>query len=118
MEHYEQIYAQKCEYYRQFFIDISRSDYWVNRGFKRGSDRLVKELSRISDLDHFVDYFVAYYGVPKDKWFSSSPARQWLLRYVPLSRLSSVNPSKRSFVFKDERLYEDIIGKVCTVLNI
>ena len=65
LDNYEQIYAQKCEYYRQFFTDISRSDYWVNRGFKRGSDRLVKELSRISDLDHFVDYFVAYYGVPK-----------------------------------------------------
>lgn len=117
LDNYEQIYSQKCEYYRQFFMDISRLDYWVNRGFKCGSDRLVKELSRISDLDHFVNYFVAYYGVSKDKWFSSSPARQWLLRYVPLSKLSSVNPSKRSFVFKDERLYDDIIGKVCTRLE-
>lgn len=117
LKYYEQIYSQKCEYYRQFFEDISRVDYWKNRGVERGADSLVKELTRIPDLDHFVHYFVSYYGVPKDSWRSSVPARQWLLRYTKLSALPSSPSSSRSFVFAHERLYESIIDKVCTKLE-
>lgn len=116
LEHYVEIYRQKKEYYRQFFVDISRTDFWRNRGIIHGSDSLVQELRKIDHLDHFTDYFIAYYGVPKDNWFSVCPSRQWLLRYVPLRELP---PAKHddSFVFKNESKYDAIINKVCTRLR-
>lgn len=112
LEHYDTIYAQKKEYYRQFFKDISSLDYWKNRGCVKGASRLVNELSRISDLDRFTDYFIAYRGVKKDCWYSSVPARQWLLRYTP--NLPKPRLNEPSFVFKDEVLFDRIINNVCT----
>lgn len=112
LEHYDTIYAQKKEYYRQFFKDISSLDYWKNRGCVKGASRLVNELSRISDLDRFTDYFIAYRGVKKDCWYSSVPARQWLLRYTP--NLPKPRLNEPSFVFKDEVLFDRVINNVCT----
>lgn len=113
LENYDLIYQQKKEYYIQFFKDISLPSYWINRGASRSAAvSVVSHLSKISDLSHFVDYFICYYGVKRDYWYSAVPSRQWLLRYT--SDLPKSRPVGKFFVFSDERVYDGIINSVLT----
>lgn len=113
LENYDLIYQQKKEYYVQFFKDISRPSYWINRGVtSKASLSVTSRLSEVDNLSRFVDYFICYYGVKNANWYSAVPARQWLLRYT--SVLPRFRPSGESFVFANERLYDEIINSVLT----
>lgn len=106
LKHADVIYEQKKTYYRQFFEDIAEEKYWLNRGCKDSKEisHFIADLRSVRNMDSFLDYFVAYHGVPHAKWITDNPSLQWLSRYcnIPL-------PQTRIFVGFQYEEYSDVV---------
>lgn len=89
----EQVYKQKVEYYAELFRQMSGTDFWTSRCDKDKFPELWRNVEKFGyrfsvRMKHYnfspsslAEYYVAYYGVPKDRcWFVELP-KQYLSRY-------------------------------------
>lgn len=116
-EHFREIYAQKHEYYEQFFKDISSADYWLARKVERRFvDRIVLSMGG-ADPSRLADFYLSYYGVKPDYWQYADPAVQYMVRYLKFVPITNVEPwsidSNHEF-----DCYSRIIDDVCTQLHL
>lgn len=116
-EHYRELYAQKLEYYTEFFTQLQREDYWIARKLDRSfALRLSSAMSSVNP-ERMARYYLCYRGVEQKYWNFDDDARQFFQRYD----LEPVVSDKLEpwFVdrFNEFEFFDKVIDEVCNQLR-